>query len=219
MDNTVAATPQPFPTLHDKTLIMLVGPASAGKTTVIRAAERLDTSFSFVQSFTTRKQRDLTDTSYMFLPFEEAQALRDSNQTVTCIEHPTTHDLYGTLEISFRTEYCLLDTLFNSVNTYTSLPFSRTTSISITTPVQKWVAYFLSRFPQESEEGKKRLEEARLSIQWSLAQSSDHAWIVNDSTPEDAAKKLIAIARSGSKGDNGTEHAAAILHTIEQGIW
>lgn len=211
--------PHSFPELANKTLVMLVGPTATGKSTVIAATNRLDTSFSYVQSFTSRAQRDLNDNSYMFLPAEQAKRLHESGQTVTFIEHPTTGDIYGTTESSYRTEYCVLDTLFNSVNDYRSLPFSRTIAISITVPADTWVHYFLIRFPVESEEGKKRLEEARLSIQWSLAQTSDHAWVINDGAPDEAARKVIAVARGGSKGDDGADTARQLLAKIDQGVW
>lgn len=205
--------------LAEKTLVMLVGPVATGKSTIIQAASALDETFSYVQSFTSRAQRDVNDNSYMFLPLDTVKQLHESGQTVTFIEHPTTGDLYGTTADSYATEYSVLDTLFNTVQTYRSLPFKNTIVVSITTSPDAWKKFFMARFPYESEDGKKRLEEARLSTQWSLSQSTDHYWLVNDGSPEEVARKLIAIARGTSKGDVGEPIARELLETLSTNPW
>lgn len=205
--------------LAEKTLVMLVGPVATGKSTIIQAAAALDPAFSYVQSFTSRAQRDVNDNSYMFLPLDTVKQLHESGQTVTFIEHPTTGDLYGTTADSYSTEYSVLDTLFNTVQTYRGLPFKNTIVVSITTNPEAWKKFFHARFPYESEDGKMRLEEARLSTQWSLSQSNDHYWLVNDGSPEDVARKLIAIARGTSKGDVGEPTARELLETLTTNPW
>lgn len=203
--------------LRSKTLVMLVGPTASGKSTVIQAACQLDKSFSYVQSFTSRAQRDVYDNSYMFLPLKQVHYLHDTGQTVTYVEHPTTGDIYGTTLSSYRTEFCVLDTLFNTVDTYQNLPFARTIMVSLTTPAQKWLEHFHARFDRETPEADKRRAEAALSINWSLEQSTNHFWLVNDSTPEAAATKLIAIAKGQSTGDDGAPIARTILELLAGG--
>lgn len=205
--------------LNSKTLVMLVGPTATGKSTIINAATQINPDFSYVQSFTSRTQRDVNDNGYMFLPIEQARFLQESGQAVTFVEHPTTGDLYGTTTDSYKTAYCVLDTLFNTVPTYRSLPFKQTIVISITVPPEQWRNYFLTRFPYESEDGKKRLEEARLSTQWSLSQSSDHYWVVNDGSATEVAKKMIAIAQGSSKGDVGEPIARELLTLLGTNLW
>lgn len=209
----------PLAELRDKTLIMLVGPTSSGKSTIIQAANAIDKSFSYVQSFTSRQQRDVNDNSYMFLLPQQVAYLHDTNQTVTYIHHPTTGNIYGTTISSYRTEFCVLDTLYSTVNTYFSLPFAHITVVSLTTPADKWVEHFHQRFDYETEDAKKRIEEAKLSIRWSLTQKSNHHWLVNDSTPEAAAQKLIEIARGKSRGDDGEHIAQELLDRLGHPLW
>lgn len=202
-------------------LIMIVAPSAMGKSTAMNEVVRLDARFSRVRSFTTRPPRDNDEPGqYLYLSADELTEKRRSGEIVTEVTFPTTGQTYGTLTSSYVGEFCLLDTLANSVGTYRSLPWFDTITISLTTEPTKWQAWFLNRYPQESSEALKRLEEAKLSIRWSL-DDTETLWLVNDSSPRTAAQRLIGLMDGGMLSDpDGPNHARAILERIDQGaIW
>ncbi len=191
---------QPHPatlaSLADKTLVMIVGPTSVGKSTLMNKIVELDPDFSYVRAFTTRPQREGQPSSYRHISPEEAQAMQQSGQAITSIVHPTTGYIYGTEPASFTSRYNLLDTLADAVATYHALPFLRTYTITISAAPEAWQTWLTMRYPQASPELTKRLEEAKHSIEWSLAQTAPHAWLVN--APENLAenaKKIISFGR------------------------
>ncbi len=198
---------------------MLVAPSAMGKSTIMNEVVRMDSRFSRVRSFTTRPPRDNDEPGhYIYLTVEELTAHRTAGDVVTEVTFPTTGQTYGTLTSSFTGEYCLLDTLANSVDEYRALPFKQTMTIGVTAPLDQWRKYFLARYPSESPEALKRLEEAKLSIRWSLA-DPETKWLVNDNTPAIAAARLIDLTTSNTS-DEGQLHAHAILECIDQGaIW
>jgi guanylate kinase len=205
--------------LYSKTLIMLVAPTAMGKSAIMNELAARDDRFSRVQSFTTRPPRDNDEPEqYFYLDDKSLAIARDEGNVVTEITFPTTGYVYGTLESSYNGEYCLLDTLANSVETYRDLTFGHTRTVSIASPAGSWRQRFLGRYPYESLEAVQRLEEAKLSIQWSLEQTQNHTWLINDGALDEAAGKLRDISLGGD-GENGSEMAQAQLHIIENGIW
>lgn len=203
--------------LTDKTLIMLVAPSAMGKSTIMLAAQATDSEFSYVKSFTDRPPR-ASETTYTFLSTAEANRLRETGQAITYTMFPTTGYIYGTTAESYQSRYNLLDTLANSVASYRSLPFQETKTISLTAPLESWRKWFTDRYSQPSDEAKQRLGEAKLSINWSLA-DPETQWLINDDTPENVAHRLIDIAH-GKPGDSGADYARAILELIETGrVW
>ncbi len=199
---------------------MLVGPSAMGKSTVMNVATQMDPRFVRVRSFTTRKPRPNDEPDqYFYLKPNELDELTEAGEVVTSVEFPTTGDMYGTLTTSYGGEYCLLDTLANSVDLYRGLPFAQTVTLSLTCPVDAWHERFLQRFPKPTDEAMKRLGEAKLSINWSLTQTTNHAWLLNDGTPEYAAQKLIGMFLHGLPSDEGASHAHAVLSLIETGVW
>lgn len=207
--------------LHDKTLVMLVGPSAIGKSTVMNQVTKLDQRFSRVKSFTTRHPRanDEPD-QYFYLQAGDLDQLASTGDIVSQVTFPTTGQTYGTLLSSYPGNYNLLDTLANSVETYRQLPFKATTAISLTTTASTWLEWFLSRYPAPSDEAEKRLQEARLSIGWSLDQAQDHRWLINDSDANQVAQKLVDMTINNLPGDDGSRQARAILNIIERGeVW
>jgi len=205
--------------LADKTLAMIVGPTAIGKSTLMREVVRLDSRFSYVQTFTTRPPRTDEESSYLHLSEAEAKSLKKQGKAMTWIEHPTTHFIYGTTAESFQTQYNLLDTLSGTVEMYRTLPFRTTTTVSLTAPTEQWRSQFLTRHPSESDDALKRLEEAKISIEWSLAQTENHVWLNNPKGKlQHTAQRLIDIVTQERDGDDDT-NAHAILERIERGIW
>lgn len=205
--------------LRDKTLIMLISPSAMGKSTIVKTAAESDERFGRVRGFTTRLPRDndMPDQFFYFSDDEVAKK-RAAGEIVTEITFPETNLTYGTIHDSFHSEYCLLETMSNSVQTYRDLPFRKTIAVSITSPAEAWQARFKERYPMASESAKKRLDEARLSMHWSLAQVSEHFWLVNDGTPATVADQLIAISLGESTGRDGREYAEACLE-VTRSMW
>lgn len=198
--------------LRDKTLIMLISPSAMGKSTIVQTAATMDRRFGRVRGFTTRPPRS-NDTLGQFFYFtpEQLAEKRAAGEIVTEVTFPTNNQSYGTIHESYNNEYCILEALSNSVQTYRDLPFHRTFAVSITSPADIWRQRFLERYPRPNEEAADRLEEARISILWSLAQVSDHHWLINDGSIEQVASELIALSLGKSKGRDGRAAARECL--------
>lgn len=196
--------------LRDKSLVMIVGPTAVGKSTLMNEVVRLDTEFKRVKSFTTRPPRDNDEPDqYFYVSKEEFNQLKTDGKTVTDTIFPTTGQVYGTLAESYWARYNLLDTLANSVDLYRHLPFERTVTISLVASPHQWRDWLLERYPEPSPERTKRLEQARQSLDWSLAQTEDHYWILNERDEQTAtAKQIVAIARGEAEGLAGLAHDA-----------
>lgn len=209
-------------TLGTKTLIMLVAPSAMGKSTIMNEVVRLNNRFARVHSFTTRRPRANDEPGqYIYLTQDELVKERSHGVVVTETTFPTTGQTYGTLCTSYSGEFCLLDTLSNSVNEYRALPFHATKTISLTAEPEQWRQWFIDRFPDsESYDAVKRLEEAQLSIEWSLT-DPDTMWLINGDTPEIVAGQLISLALSESPSDpGGAECARGVLALIREGnLW
>ncbi len=203
------------PILANKTLAMIVGPTSVGKSTVMREAVRQDPEFSYVRAFTTRPPRAGETTTYSHISHEEAAALQSNGQALTYVVHPTSGVVYGTTVESYTTKYNLLDTLANSVAAYQSLPFGQTLTISMTAPGNAWEQWFHKRYPVTSDEARQRLAEAKLSIKWSLQQPG-MVWLVNElDDVAGTAARLIAICRGQSQGTTSPLYAESMLQSID----
>jgi len=200
--------------LRDKTLVMIVGPTAIGKSTLMHEVARLDSRFGYVQSFVTRPMRSGETSTYRHISQDEAKSLREAGKAVTYFEHPTTRVIYGTTVGSFTHRFNLLDTLSGTVDRYRSLPFEHTVTISLTADPDAWTGWLAKRFPDMSEDRTKRLREAIGSIEWSLAQTHDHHWVVNTSTDlTAAAEQIIAIASSqnSARATNAPPEAGKLL--------
>lgn len=201
----------PSTDLSGKMLIMIVGPAGIGKSTVMHATTNLDERFSYVRSFTTRPNRDGPRTTYRHITEDEAAAIQQCGSAVTYFKHPTTGYVYGTEPQSYSAKYNLLDTLSATVERYRLLPFERTLTISLTADPDAWEAWLLARYPEPSPERKKRLQEAVQSIEWSLAQTASHSWLMNQpGDPEAAAHALISIATESVSSTTQPAQARAL---------
>lgn len=205
--------------LRDKTLVMLVAPSAMGKSTIVREVLARDERFGRVRSFTTRPPRaDDAPEQFFYFSHTELEQERAAGKLITELTFPSTGQTYGTIDKSYLGKYCVLETLAHSVEDYRALDFRATVAISLTAPAEVWRQRFVTRYPQPSSEAEKRLEEAASSIQWSLAQTHDHHWIVNDQSAATAAQKIIDITLGASSGDAGRAEAAACLAHV-QSMW
>lgn len=205
--------------LDQKVLIMIVGPAAIGKTTLMNTVVKLDSECSYVRSFTTRPRRQNEISHYHFISRTEALDLRRTGKTITFFEHPTTRDIYGTTAESYQTRFSLLDTLSTTVKEYRNLAFERTITISLTASPEQWREWFVSRYPEPSEEASKRLKEAEYSITWSLTDPKSH-WLLNPAgETELTARTLIHLITSDIPQSSPPDEAKALLAFIQSGIY
>jgi guanylate kinase len=203
--------------LSTKVLVMVVGPTAIGKSTLMHAATQLDDRFSYCRTFTTRPKRDGEIETYRHITPEMAETIRSSGNAITYFEHPTTGVIYGTDILSYPNDFNLLDTLSGTVDTYRSLPFKRTATISLTTDPANWETWLNERFPEPSEERSKRLREALASIEWSLSQRTDHHWIVNvPGQSGQSAQTLISIALGRMNSPDIPEEAEKMHETVKR---
>jgi len=205
--------------LQDKTLIILVGPTAIGKSTLMNKVIRLHPEFGRVTGFTTRGPRPNDEPGqYRYLIKEEVERKIANNELVQYAIFPTTKQIYGTEILDYVKTYNIKDILANAVDSFRLLPFQKTITISLTAPAQEWRKWFLSRYPKPSDEAMKRLEEAKLSIEWSLSDTETY-WLEN--LPDhlaNTAQALIDIAID-QPPRVVPEDPAAILQLIEKGIW
>lgn len=202
--------------LADKTLVMLISPSAMGKSTIVHQTLAADTRFRRVRSFTTRASRsnDEPNQFFYFSP-DQLATRRHAGDVITEVTFPTTGQTYGTVAESFVGNYCLLETLANSVEQYRTLGFARAIAISITSDAAVWRQRFLERYPEPTDEARQRLDEARLSITWSLSQSTGHNWLINDAPPATIARRLADIVTNHLPGDDGAPAARQCLDAID----
>lgn len=206
--------------LQDKTLIMLVGPSAVGKSKLMNEVVRQSSDFGRITGFTTRAPRpDDEPGQYRYYSKDDVRQKNTAGKLTQYVEFPTTGHFYGTEPHDYPAKYNLKDTLANAVDDYRRLPFERIITVSLTAPVEQWQMWFLSRYPHPSDEALQRLEEARLSIQWSLSDPQTH-WINNvDGHISDVATRLIELATSRPAHYDAPPHPHAILELIKGGLW
>jgi guanylate kinase len=204
--------------LASKTLIMLVGPTAIGKSTLMNEAVRQDARFSRVKSFTTRPKRSNDEENqYFYFSDTELHEQTEGGSIVTDVIFPTTGYHYGTTIHSYGTEFNLLDTLSHSVESYRQLPFKTTVTVSLTASSDDWRRWLEQRYPVTSQDRMKRIEEAVMSIEWSLHQTSGHRWLVNN--PHDltnTVNQLLAVATHTQETEYSTPlQAEELLRTAK----
>lgn len=202
--------------LHDKTLVMVVGPTAMGKSTVMNEATKLDAEFARVSGVTTRAPRPNDEPGlYRYLSQAEADRLIAARELVQYAIFPTTGMLYGTEPRDFPGRFNLLDTLYNAVEPAMKLPFNRHVVVSLTAPAEAWQEWLSYRYPSRTDEYYKRLQEAKQSLEWSLAQSANHHWLVNQPDQlQETARQLIAVARGERTAQETPSEARNLLQTV-----
>ncbi len=214
--NPYRPRPDVVEALHGKSLVMIVGPAAVGKSSIMNEAIRYDAGFARVSGLTTRQRRpDDEPGLYRYVSSQEAERLIAKGQLVQYVIHPTTGKLYGTENVDFPGYYNLQDTLSTSVNSYFELPFARHVLISLCAEPSVWRQWFEARYPTPGDERNKRLREAKSSIEWSLTRTDDHHWLVNRPDQLSAtAEQLVAIARGAQASGAAPDEARALLATV-----
>ena len=191
------------------TFIELIAPAGEGKSAIMDATTQVNPEYSLATSFTTRNReaRDIPGAYRYFTTDEEITGLLDridDQAVLQYVVHPTTHKLYGSMSEDYRTNFVMLDTLFNNVDELDKLPFKAIYKIAVVSHGDEWAARFLDRYPTASEERTKRIGEAILCLEWILAQDPNVLfWLQNrPNQVTDAAHDLILMTKTAMPSQN-----------------
>ncbi|MDN5274295.1 MAG: hypothetical protein JWP06_196 [Candidatus Saccharibacteria bacterium] len=207
--------------LHDKVLVMLVGPVAIGKSFVIDQIIRTDPEFKPVPVFTTRDSRAGEDPElFRTQPHtdESLAEIFDAIDQKTLIQytvHPTTGRIYGTVAGDYNAPYNLLATLSGAVEPRAKLPFAASHTVCLVARPEVWRLWLNKRYPENSAERTKRIEEAIICLRWAL-EDKPHvniSWVENNiQTPERTIEDIINIVKYNQQGDvSARKYAAQML--------
>ena len=208
--------------LGGKSIVMLVGPAAIGKSSVMEKVIQLDPRFKRVPVFSTRTPRP-DDEPGMFrnIPHDDEHVTQllnkiEAGDVVQYAIHPTQGTIYGTDITDYPGEYNLLATLSGAVGQMRRLPFHESHTIGLITPAKNWKEWFTDRYPDGHPERSKRLMEAALSMEWLIEEDIEDkvTWILNTpGHPNKAAAEIIAsvLHREKSQDNDRLQHAYDIL--------
>jgi len=222
-----AASYQPNETvaksIKDKSLVMLVAPTATGKSFLINEIVKQDTDFRVMPIFTTRDPRPDDDPRYFrILPHAETPLSQllddiDAKQVVQYAVHPTTKRIYGTTIEDYPGRFNLLATLSHAVAPLQKLPFASTHILGLVAEPTTWKQWFLTRYPQASDERTKRVKEAVSSLEWLIAHDRDIHWVVNypQKAPDIATSIINKVKYNQPQHEPGSHVATEMLATAK----
>lgn len=199
-------------------LVMIVGPAAVGKTSVIQTIANLDHEFAPVSVFTTRDPRHDDDPN-LFRYYDhtdegvsELLARINRGDMVNIAIHPTTGHLYGTELEDYRGRYNVLATLANGVKQLNNLPFKTKTIIGLTTEPDTWTKWFDEREMPDRSTREKRLAEAVMALDEELFNIPSITFVSNiEGDRERAASTIIDIAKAPDQARAMRERVTEML--------
>lgn len=204
--------------LHTKTLAMVVAPTATGKSYLMRQVAERDPECGRVKDFTTRPPRnDDQPGAFEYHPHDDQHVSEYLNkihaqEVVQYMVHPTTGMLYGSEIAGYPATYNFLETISNVVTVLRLLPFQRTVVIGVVVELEQWKEWFMKRYPGQTTDRTKRLQEAVTSLEWltDVTHADLIHWVVNGSR-HDGASTMIDVVKNGSRGDDGRDIAMDML--------
>lgn len=223
MLRTNQALYKPNKHVHDKLtgkkIIMTVGPAGIGKSTLMNGAVEQDPRLHRVPSFTTREQRINDEPGmyhYISTP-EEYEKLDHDIRSGNIVQYgvsPVKDVVYGTYIDDYLREFNLKDVWYSGVTEFEALPFSAKTIVGLVADPHDWKQWFSERFTPGDTEALSRLDEAQQSLEW-LVGCPDVKWLQNKNGElEQSSLKLVDICLGGQGQPNGAEIASQMLDEI-----
>ena len=185
--------------LRSKNLVIFVGPAKVGKSSLMNKITEKYADFSRISGFTTRDPRS-DDEPNMYRYFANSsesfgQLLQKAKagELVQFALHPTTGNVYGTELVDYHGTYNCKDVLGHAVTSFRALPCAANYTFSIVCEPDQWLKRLSSSYDDESDEDlKKRIAEAKINLIWSL-QDENTIWVDNSDGQLGSAEKLIHI--------------------------
>ena len=196
--------------LASKYVVGIIGPFGVGKSTLMKLMEQIDPDYGYVLGITTRPRRPTEeDVFYRYLPHTQKQLAQLKQQLVEgelvqLAVHPSTGYIYGSDLESYAKPYNVLDILTSAIPEFETLPFKSFQKVYITLPVQEWRNRLQRRATIQSENDiQKRWLEAKLSLEWALANQDRLAWVNNtDGDQEQVAKRITELGKGRGTSDH-----------------
>lgn len=209
-------TPGILERLKDLNLLMLVGPTGAGKTSIIN---RLD--IKYVPSDTTRAPRphEIEGQDFFFRT-DYDQIINEINAgAFVQIAVDPSGDLKGTIANVYPLDgWVSMAVITDAIPVFWDLGFKKTVSAYIVPASYKeWMQRLKSQHLKPDEQ-KKRLEEAKRSLKFALADSSMH-FILNHDLDKAVKQvnQLIKAKEDRSKEEQARAVAAQLLRELTLG--
>lgn len=199
--------------LKQKNLVMFVGPAAVGKSFLMNRIMQQDIDFGRVSVFTSREARPDDELGmFRYIPHDDEHISQlldkiEIGEVVQYAVHPTSGRIYGSEISDYAKSFNMLATLSGIVNTLRQLPFQTTNVIGLAVDPDIWLSRFYGRYVEPSEEQRKRLLEAVVSLKWLLTPSNNHqkiTWVDNTSANETAAVQAVIDAVKFNKPSDPT---------------
>ncbi len=209
--------PEAIAVLENTNCVSLIGPAATGKSTLLDAVVESEADFGNAIGFTTRPQRpNEADDAYNFLPHNEqtlSYLLEQVKQQrlVQFAVHPTTGYIYGTEAKSYQYPYSLMVMLSSAADDFSKLPFKSVQEICIVCEPEQWQKRVVGRMDDQADV-MKRVDEAKLSLNWSLARGDQLIWLDNSSPDIDqTASDLAEVIRGNLQPDSANREVGQRL--------
>ena len=190
--------------LGTKCLVLVVGPAGTGKSTIMSELANRDSRFSRVGGPVTRPRRpDDEPGLYRYLPHTEQTLKRllakaRASELVQYAVHPTTGRVYATELEDYAGEYNCKDVLGHAVSVFRNLPVKTSYTFSLVCEPKQWRRRLRNRYPDSTDPDlQKRVNEARLNLEWSLM-DNETVWVRNNDGELDQAVTLIRDYTTGA---------------------
>jgi guanylate kinase len=206
--------------LAEKTFVMFVAPVAVGKSFLMNYVADAEPLFSRVPVFTTREPRkDDEPGMFRHVPHDSTHLDKllgqiERGEVVQYIVHPTTGNIYGSMPEDYASEITMLATLSGTVELLRRLPFKKTVAIGVAASPEVWMQRIDARYPDRGAERKKRLAEARTSLDWLLS-TSYVKWVNNTSSDTSAARRsVVNIVKYNQDGDPAARVFASEMRAL-----
>ena len=216
-------SPQTEHALQQRIVVAVLGPFGVGKSTLMKMVEQIDPSFGYVLGITTRPPRPGEADTYRFIKHDIGNRSRivsqlQSGELVQVTTHPITKYVYGSDLISYAKPNNILDIFSTYLDEFAKLPFKDLKKAYLVVPPDQWSKRIAEREKIHSaEEIRQRWIEAKVNLEWGLANAEQINWVVNDDGNQElCARQLIDLGRNqGQANKSGPEIAKQMLMMAE----